>query len=108
MNRRFSHSVFLAAWIWVALGTAGPALAESPIPTTRGPTTMQVGAVNLEQGYAVIDDQIFLIAATTRVTRASGATGSLTDLRKGMHVTVRATTLPGANKPTLADIRIVR
>lgn len=71
-------------------------------------TTMRVGVVNAQKGYAVIDDQVFLIAAGTRVTRANGTAGNLTDLRTGTYVTIQKTATPGSSKPTLVEIRIVR
>lgn len=97
MNNRFVRIACLIALL-TGLG-AQPASAE---------TTMRVGAVNAQKGYAVIDDRVFLIAAGTRVTRANGATGMLTDLRTGTYVTIQTTATPGSSKPTLVEIRIVR
>lgn len=108
MKEHRLRNVFVVAWTCAILGVIGPVLVAGSIPVARGQAAMRIGAVNLEKNYAVIDDQIFLIAATTRVTRASGATGSLTDLRKGMRVTIQSRTMPGTHKPTLTHIQIIR
>lgn len=97
MIRRLVCMTCLAAWL-TGFGT---------VPATADPV-MRVGVVNAQKGYAVIDDQLFLISAGTRVTRANGTTGMLSDLRRGTHVTIRTAKTPGAGKPTLVEIRIVR
>ncbi len=90
------------------ISMATPALTVNAAPTARSEATMQVGAVYLEQGYIVLDSQTYLLQPSTRVYRASGATGNLTDLRNGMYVTIRVTPVPVTEKPRIIEIKIVR
>lgn len=70
--------------------------------------TYRVGNVRPDKGYVSLDDRIFLMDAGTRVYRANGSSGAVTDLKKGMRVTIRVQSVPGSSKPVLAEIRIAR
>ncbi|MBI5782941.1 MAG: hypothetical protein HZA69_04295 [Gammaproteobacteria bacterium] len=70
--------------------------------------TYRVGGVYPEQGFVVLSDRTFLLASSTRVYRADGSSMSLTDLKKGMSVTIRAQNAAGYAKPVLEEIRIAR
>jgi hypothetical protein len=97
------------------LGIGLPALAPAadpatgyPAPSARDQAIRKIGAVYLDEGYLVIEDQIFLLSSSTRIYRANGVTGNLADLRKGMYVNIRVTATPASAKPVLTDVRIVR
>lgn len=95
----------------IGLPTLAPAADPAtgyPAPNAREQAARKIGAVYLDQGYLVIEDQIFLLSNSTRVYRTSGATGSLTDLRKGMYVNIRTAATSASAKPVITDIRIAR
>ncbi len=70
--------------------------------------TYRIGNVRPDKGYVSLDDRLFLVDTGTRVYRANGSLGAVTDLKKGMRVTIRAWTAPGSSKPVLTEIRIAR
>lgn len=96
------------------LGIGLPALAPAantagyPTPSARDQAARKIGAVYLDQGYLVIEDQVFLLSNSTRIYRANGATGSLTDLHKGMYVNIRTAATSASAKPVITDIQIIR
>lgn len=93
-------------------GLSAPTQAANPVaaypaPTSRDQAARKIGAVYPDKGYVVIEGQVFLLSSSTRVYRTNGATGGLTDLQKGMYVSIRVTATPASSKPVIEEIRIL-
>ncbi len=80
-----------------------------PLGMAGAAGTYRVGNVRPDKGYVSLDDRIFLLDAATRVYRADGSPATVTELKKGMSVTIRVQNAPGSSsRPVLTEIRIVR
>lgn len=95
-RRKSPAKLSVGLCLLLALGTAAAAGAY------------RVGNVRPDKGYVSLDDRIFLLDTATRVYRANGSPATITELKKGMSVTIRVQGAPGSSKPVLAEIRIVR